>query len=131
MYLTVSEAAARLGVSQETIRRWCRSGKIPCAISSRKEGYVLDESYINWRRVCPDYSETTGGRLRTLRKDRKLSVLTVSMAVSMDPNDLSAIERNRKRMSINVLKKLCRFYDVSADYILCLDVKEDTNEQEA
>ena len=29
-YLSPEEAAARLGIKPDTVRKWCREGKLPC-----------------------------------------------------------------------------------------------------
>lgn len=38
-YWTVPEVAERLGVSDETVRRWLRSGQLEGALLSRKAGW--------------------------------------------------------------------------------------------
>lgn len=37
------EVGLALNVNEETIRRWCRDGKLKHDISSRKEGYIITE----------------------------------------------------------------------------------------
>lgn len=129
-FLTAKEAAKIMHVHQETIRRWCRSGKLGYMMNSKREGYLIDPKSLDWNEVRDGYySRTTGGRLKGLRRRRGLSIEAVSFATHMDPNDLSRIEWNKKQPSIPVLKKLSRFYEVSTDYILCMDLKEDKNEQ--
>ena len=44
MKYTVSEVAAMLGVNEETIRRDIRKGKLKASISSKKEGYTMENS---------------------------------------------------------------------------------------
>lgn len=41
--ITVYEAAIIANKNPETIRRWVRSGKLPATISSKKEGYLIEE----------------------------------------------------------------------------------------
>lgn len=128
--LTAKEAARVMHVHQETIRRWCRMGKVTYILESKREGYLIDPRSLDWNTVRNGYyTKTTGGRLRKLRKDMSLSLDAVAVAVHMDPYDLSMLERNKKQLTVHVLKKLCRFYEESADYILCMDLEEDTNEQ--
>ena len=44
--LSVKEAAKKLNCNPETIRRWCKDGKIPYEIESRKQGYRLNSDVI-------------------------------------------------------------------------------------
>jgi DNA-binding transcriptional MerR regulator len=43
---TVEEVSRLLNKNPETIRRWCRSGKIVAEIRSNKEGYSISEAAI-------------------------------------------------------------------------------------
>lgn len=54
MLYTVSQLAKELGRSEETIRRWCREGKVNCKISSRKEGYIVEYNPVNKEKGAPD-----------------------------------------------------------------------------
>ena len=40
---STKEVALALGVCEESVRRWCRSGKLKHDISSRKEGCIITE----------------------------------------------------------------------------------------
>ena len=44
--LTVKEAAARMRVNAETIRRWIRTGKLRAAKVSAKSSYRIPESEL-------------------------------------------------------------------------------------
>lgn len=52
--VTVYEAAIIANKNPETIRRWIRNGKLRGMISSKKEGYLIDEEtlkhYLNKKR---------------------------------------------------------------------------------
>ena len=43
-YLTVPEVAERLRVTEETVRRWVRTGRLPAVMpGGRKAGYRISE----------------------------------------------------------------------------------------
>jgi excisionase family DNA binding protein len=45
--LTVSEVAEQLGVTEETIRRWLRAGKLDGVLLSRKAGWRVRPESID------------------------------------------------------------------------------------
>lgn len=47
MIYTVDELAEALYKNPETIRRWCRTGKVNCVLNSRKEGYFIKGTIRN------------------------------------------------------------------------------------
>lgn len=57
-------------------------------------------------------------RIRDLREDKDLSQTQVAMVLETSQTVYSRYERNERPLPIDYLIKLCRFYDVSADYIL-------------
>lgn len=40
-FLTVAEVAAQLKLTEDTIRRWCQSGKLNAKLLSRRAGYRI------------------------------------------------------------------------------------------
>lgn len=46
--VTVYEAAIIANKNPETIRRWIRNGKLRGTISSKKEGYLIDEEALTY-----------------------------------------------------------------------------------
>lgn len=46
--VTVYEAAIIANKNPETIRRWIRNGKLRGTISSKKEGYLIDEETLTY-----------------------------------------------------------------------------------
>jgi len=40
-WITVEEAAEKLAVHEQTIRRWLRSGRLPGSLLSRRAGYRI------------------------------------------------------------------------------------------
>ena len=61
-----------------------------------------------------DYRE----RLRALREDRDLSQQQVAEVINKSQQGYSHIENGRAELKIEDLKTLCRFYEVSADYLI-------------
>lgn len=59
-------------------------------------------------------------RLRELREDRDLSQAEVGKVINKSQQGYSHIENGRAELKIDDLVLLCRFYKVSADYIIGL-----------
>lgn len=55
---TVKEIASRFDVSEETVRRWIRSGKLKASKSSKKEGNIItEEDLYNFCLYNPKYNK--------------------------------------------------------------------------
>lgn len=72
-----------------------------------------------------------GERLKILRTEkeeqegRKISQEMVSMATQIGRSTISAYERGERNIHPTDMRKLCIYYNVSADYLLCLtDVRQ-------
>lgn len=73
-----------------------------------------------------------GDRLRDLRESRNLKQTDVANALNISNKILSSYERNISMPTIDNLKHLCEFYNVSADYLLQIELsKEETAPEEA
>ena len=59
-------------------------------------------------------------RLRNIREDRDLTQSEVGAQISKSQQGYNHIEAGRAELKIEDLVKLCRFYDLSADYIIGL-----------
>ena len=66
-----------------------------------------------------DYRE----RIRALREDRDLSQAELGKVLNKSQQGYSHIENGRAELKIDDLVLLCRFYNVSADYIIGLAAK--------
>lgn len=56
MTITVKDIADELKVSEETVRRWVRTGKLKGTKSSKKEGFVIfREDYLKFTNNYPKY----------------------------------------------------------------------------
>ena len=63
-----------------------------------------------------DYRE----RLRNIREDRELTQIEIGKLLNKSQQGYNHIETGRAELKIEDLIKLCRFYDLSADYIIGL-----------
>lgn len=63
-------------------------------------------------------------RLRALREDRDLSQGEVGKVIHKSQQGYGHIENGRAELKIEDLAVLCRFYHVSADYIIGLTDEE-------
>lgn len=65
-----------------------------------------------------------GDRLRDLREARNLKQTDVANALCISNKILSSYERNISMPTIDNLKNLCEFYNVSADYLLQIELEK-------
>lgn len=54
-----------------------------------------------------------GRRLRILRKQKNLSLLSVAIEVNINQNYLNDIELGRRNLTLKMLIKLCNFYEIT------------------
>ena len=59
-------------------------------------------------------------RMKNLREDRDLKQREVALVINKSQQGYSHIEDGRAELKIDDLIKLCRFYNVSADYFIGL-----------
>ena len=70
-----------------------------------------------------NYSE----RMRALREDKDLSQKEVAQMLGIAQTTYSQYELEKRPMPIYYLVALCRFYNVSADYMLGFTNKKEIN----
>lgn len=70
-----------------------------------------------------DYRE----RLRAVREDRDLTQAQVGKLLNKSQQGYSHIESGRAELKIEDLITLCRFYNLSADYMIGMTDKSDDN----
>lgn len=63
-----------------------------------------------------DYRE----RMRNLREDRDLTQAELGKILNKSQQGYNHIEAGRAELKIDDLVKLCKFYDLSADYLIGL-----------
>ena len=61
---------------------------------------------------------TFGEKLRLLREERELSQESLGQAVNMTQRKVSYMENNKYEPSLEDIKAICAFFNVSADYLL-------------
>ena len=60
-------------------------------------------------------------RLKSLRKERKLTQSALGSILNYGYTAISNYESGRNEPSITDLKKIAEFFDVSMDYLLCVN----------
>ena len=67
-----------------------------------------------------DYRE----RLRSIREDRDLTQAELGKLINKSQQGYNHIEAGRAELKIDDLIKICRFYNLSADYLIGLTDKK-------
>lgn len=57
-------------------------------------------------------------RLKELRKEKGLTQKELAQRILQSPTAIVYWEQNKHEPSASALKKICKFFDVSADYLL-------------
>ena len=61
---------------------------------------------------------TLGEKIRLLREEKELNQTDLGKAVNMTQRKISYIENDKYEPSMEDIKALCKFFNVSADYLL-------------
>ena len=61
-----------------------------------------------------------GEKIKNLREEKEISQTELGKKLQMSQRKLSYIECNKCEPSLDDIKALCRFFNVSADYLLGL-----------
>ena len=61
-----------------------------------------------------------GQRLRTARKNKKMTLEEVAQKLSTSHTTISRYEQEKRKPDPDALRALCELYNVSADYLLGL-----------
>ena len=61
---------------------------------------------------------TLGEKVRLLREEKELNQTELGKAVNMTQRKVSYLENDTYEPSMDDLKALCRFFNISADYFL-------------
>jgi len=80
---------------------------------------MIEYFYYQKREDIMDYRE----RLRNVREDRDLTQAEIGHLLHKSQQGYSHIESGRAELKIEDLLALCRYYDLSADYIIGLSDK--------
>lgn len=65
-------------------------------------------------------------RLRIIRKERGLTQREVSQMLKISVNGYASWEQGRTEPDIKSIKKLCKIFNVTTDYLLCTAEDEPT-----
>lgn len=63
---------------------------------------------------------TIGQKIKKLRKEKSLSLKDLEKAIEIDRNMICNIEAGRRNLTVENLIKICKFFNVSADWLLGL-----------
>ena len=61
---------------------------------------------------------TLGEKIKLLREEKELNQTELGKAVNMTQRKISYIENDKYEPSMDDIKALCKFFNVSADYLL-------------
>ena len=64
---------------------------------------------------------TFGEKIKNLREDRDLTQGELGALINMTQRKISYIENNKYEPSIDDIRALCLFFNISADYLLELE----------
>ena len=59
-------------------------------------------------------------KLKELRKERELTLREVALGLSIPLQTYAAYEHGTREPSIEMIYAICKFYDVSSDYLIGL-----------
>lgn len=59
-------------------------------------------------------------RIRDLREDNDMKQSEIANILQISQQQYSIYESGKRPIPVNAIIKLCKFYDVTADYFLCL-----------
>lgn len=62
--------------------------------------------------------ENFSKKLKELRNEKKLTCKEVADAIGLTKNAITNYESGIREPSLSILKSLCDFYDVTADYLI-------------
>ena len=81
------------------------------------------ESTVSELNMTQDYSKRVGERIRSIRRQKRLSLQEVEAASNQEfkASVLGAYERGERAISVPRLQRLSRFYNVPADQLLPAD----------
>lgn len=68
-------------------------------------------------------------RLKELRKSRKLSQVEFANRIGMQQQQYSRYEKGEREPKIKHIKRICREFNISADWLLSLDSDEEGREE--
>ena len=60
-------------------------------------------------------------KLKELREDKNLSQAQLAKEIGVNHRTISSYERGTREPDIDTIKKLCKFFDITAGYLLGIE----------
>lgn len=119
--MTVKEAAKKYHKCEETIRRWCRAGKLNCTITNKRDGYSITESdvLVSVKDIDP-YVVGMTTRLKNLRRNMGFERAEVAKDLGISFRLYADYESGARDIPSRMVAKIANYYDISADWLLGL-----------
>ncbi len=73
--------------------------------------------------------ETIGDRLKKIRKENKLTQKEMAEKLDIHPNTISMYEKGNRNIPSNMVKKISDTFNVSTDYLLRGEKKEEKKQE--
>lgn len=107
-FISVGQAAKRLGMNYKKICRWADSGRIPCIRTAGGHRRVNISFLIADR--ADGESVALGRMLRQFRKERGLTLMKMAADIGVSTTFISAVETGKKRASGNFITRVQQAY---------------------
>ena len=87
---------------------------------SRKNEHIesLKQQFLDYESTFSYLPEETGKKLIELREKNEFTQNEVADIIGIARNTLSNYEKGKRSLDIITLRKLCKLYNVSSDYLL-------------
>ena len=77
MYYTVTQVSEMFNVNPETVRRWCRTGRLNATLECKRSGFHIDEESLN------DFVNRSS-------KHRKMVLPAVAFSIKDNSNEIQS-----------------------------------------
>lgn len=109
-FISVGQAAKRLGMNYKKICRWADAGRIPCIRTSGGHRRV-DISFLVVDKAG-ERSLALGRMLRKFRKDRGLTLREMAAAIGVSAAFISSIETGKKKVPGDFIDRVRTAYNL-------------------
>lgn len=73
------------------------------------------------KKDIPEFCIQLGKHIRTLRKERDLSIEEIAFKAEIDAQNLRKYELGKQEMKISMLKRIANAFDISTSQLLSFD----------
>ncbi|WP_036597659.1 helix-turn-helix domain-containing protein [Olleya marilimosa] len=73
------------------------------------------------KKDIPEFCIQLGKHIRTLRKERNLSIEEIAFKAEIDAQNLRKYELGKQEMKISMLKRIANAFDISTSQLLSFD----------